>query len=413
MIAAPFRAALQSASRFVKGVQLNELRDDPATKQGRPTIVGLFRAASGIGSGARLLYLAMAEAGLNPATIDLTDQLAPNQASIDWAPPTGPSEDDGSGPVVFHLNSPEIPYALNLVGPSWLKGRMRIAYWAWELERMPGAWRGNIRYFHEIWAPSEFTVRAIEAAKPGIPVRSVGYALPLSPPDLPEQGDWLDMFAPNGERIILNAFDMRSSMDRKNPIAAINVFRDACRDRDDAILLLKPSSSEWCGADSRRLMDAINGDHRIRLVTRTLNASEMRSLIASSDIYLSPHRSEGFGLMLVKSLLAGMDVIMTNWSGNVDFGDLPGVHPIDYDLIPVHDQSKVYNAPGSVWADPDAAQAAQILRDLLAMPVEERDQRRHAIAGAASERFSVSNWTDKLGTRFYEGLSEHQQERVP
>jgi len=45
----------------------------------------------------------------------------------------------------------------------------------------------------------------------------------------------------------------------------------------------------------------------------------MASLITCSDVYVSLHRSEGFGLGIAEAMLAGRPAIATAYSGNMDF----------------------------------------------------------------------------------------------
>ena len=400
MIAAFFEATIRSAAQLINIVRLSGLRGGEVYGAGRPTVVGVFRAASGIGSGARLLYQTLADAGLEPSLVDLTDLLARGQALVDWSPSVDPAPDDGRGPIIVHLNAPEVAYALKALGPQNLKGRLRIAYWAWELERLPRSWVYSKGYFHEIWAPSDYTAAAIRGEDVTCQVRSVGYALPASAQTFTDPQVWRDRLAPNGELIVFNAFDFRSSMERKNPVAAIEIFRRAMRGRTDAILVLKQGSLESSLTEVRRLEEIINGDPRIRLIDQVLDSGSMQSLIAAADIYLSPHRCEGFGLMLAQSLLAGKEVIMTKWSGNMDFGDLPGVHSIEFKLVPVNDPSGIYSARHGRWAEPDPEHGASLLRSVLDFSVSKRADRSEAIAAAATRHFSVTNWVDRLGDRF-------------
>jgi glycosyltransferase involved in cell wall biosynthesis len=81
-----------------------------------------------------------------------------------------------------------------------------------------------------------------------------------------------------------------------------------------------------------------------------------------SDIVLSLHRSEGFGLGLAEAMLLRKPVIATGWSGNMTFMNKESAALVDYRLIPAHDRRDVYF--GASWADPDQAVAAAHLRRL-------------------------------------------------
>lgn len=392
-----FNSAIRHTSRLWKRHKLASLRADTVDRSGRPTVVGLFRVASGIGSGARVIFRALQANGYNPALIDLSDRLAPDQPLFDWQPPVPEAADDGRGPIIIHLNPPEVPFALSMLGAERLRHRYRIGMWAWELERMPSDWQHEVSFFHEIWAPSEFTAGAIRSKAPMARVRCVHYPLAGEQFGAVDTGGWRRQLAPRGERIVFCAFDARSSMTRKNPSAAIKIFKDASGERTDVRLVLKVSNLDWSSASRLDLLERIGDDARIQLLTGTLGTPEMNSLISAADVYLSPHRSEGFGFMLVKSLMAGVDVMMTDWSGNIDFMDLPGAHPIGYRLISVSDEYGVYNGTGR-WAEPDSQLAIPLLRALLEKP---RDPARRAeIAAAAARRFSPNCWAQRLSDQF-------------
>lgn len=389
---------LRSVVNAVKTHRLRPLLADQPQRRGRPCIVGLFSTASGIGAGARLLYSAFAANGFQPSIIDLSDWLAANQPRIDFLPARRPADDDGQGPLIFHLNPPEIPLALDRIGLDRLLERYRVGYWAWELEQLPPSWHRAARYFDEVWTPSGFTAEAVQAALPSADVHCMPYLLPDAAIARDRVADWRRRLMPDGGKIVFCAFDARSSMERKNPLAAIEIFKRGAARHPDARLVVKANNLNWSQADRARLYAAVETENRrITLLSETLSDAEMASLIASSDVYLSPHRSEGFGLILVKTLLAGTPVIMTAWSGNRDFGDLPGVNLLDYTLVPVQDGSGVYGR-GQRWAEPDIAHGARLLDEVL---TEVRaDDSRAAIADAAAARFSQSKLIGLLPDKF-------------
>ena len=75
---------------------------------------------------------------------------------------------------------------------------------------------------------------------------------------------------------------------------------------------------------------------------------------------LSLHRAEGFGRIIAESLLLGLDVIATNYSGNVDFCQGMNFHPVNYDLRPLPKGSYPYSN-GQNWAEPSVDHAAELL----------------------------------------------------
>lgn len=93
------------------------------------------------------------------------------------------------------------------------------------------------------------------------------------------------------------------------------------------------------------------------------------SLYASSDAFVSLHRSEGLGLSLVEAMSLGLPVVATGWSGNVDFMTPENSCPVDFTLAPVRADRVDYpgyrlDDPEALWADPSVDHCAEILRAL-------------------------------------------------
>lgn len=401
------RPLVSQLSRSARRFRLRSLGPDLSAGPGRPLVVGFFGAPSGIGTGARLIFDALHTGGYDPAAADLTERFMPGLDQIDWRRGRTIREDDGRGPVIVHVNAPEAIYALSDLGAKYLAGRARLAYWAWEFERLPSDWTKELSWFHEVWAPSRFTAQAIDRVAGTKTVRAVGY--PLAPAEITaEEIDAVrESLAAGKSRLVLHAYDARSSMDRKNPLGAIRAFRQGAQNAPAARLVLKATSWGWQPGQDRRILEAIAGDERIHLMTEPLSDREMSALIAAADIYLSPHRSEGFGLMLAGALLAGTPVIMTGWSGNTDFADLPGANMIGFEKIPACDSAGVYRRGTGEWAEPDIDQAARLLQEALREP---RDKSRSEIAEAARDRFAPKRWLDGLGPFFWSQVQKKNRQ---
>jgi glycosyltransferase involved in cell wall biosynthesis len=96
----------------------------------------------------------------------------------------------------------------------------------------------------------------------------------------------------------------------------------------------------------------------------SLSGMDARTLIASTDVLLSPHRAEGFGLPLAEAFMSGVPALATGWSGNLDFmSDIPELL-IRNSLVPVRDPSGIYRASAQKWAEPDVVDAAAKLKAL-------------------------------------------------
>jgi glycosyltransferase involved in cell wall biosynthesis len=320
-------------------------------------IAGLFSTASGVGEGARLGYAALDAAGLEPAAFDLSPafgqvELPPDPALRALTP--------GAGSLIVHINAPYVPHALWALGRARVAGRRIIGYWAWELPHLPPAWRLAVPFVHEVWVPSTFTADAVRAAIDR-PVRVVPHPLPTT---VPTPGMRARLGLPADALVVLNVFHLGSAFTRKNPIAAVRAFRRAFGDAPNRVLAIKLVDNGAVPWALAALHEAIGGAANIRLIEGMLPAPDMAGLVADSDIVISLHRSEGFGLVPAEGMRFGKPVVATNWSGNLEFMTASNSALVRCALVPVDDPEGAIDGAGQVWADADVDDAAGWLRRL-------------------------------------------------
>ncbi len=374
-------------------------------RTGAPLVAGLLGTADGLGEGARLMRHAMAELGLEPAACDLSGAFRlrdlPDSIAVSSDKPSI------GGPLVMHVNPPQLPAALIAMGRSAIRRRLVIGYWAWELPEMPAAWRQGFDFVHEVWAPSKFTAAAFSAASP-VPVRVVPHPvrpLPSAPADRAQFGLPADAF------VVLTVANLRSTIARKNPIGAILSFRKAYGDDPRRVLVVKignPSDDRLAYGSIR---DAINSAPNVRVITDHLSPSDMASLFRVADAVLSLHRSEGFGLVPAQAMIEGKPVVATAWSGNMDFMTKQNSILVDYELVPAYDPQGMCNYPSQRWAEPRLDHAAEWLRRLAG----DADLRRRLGTRASEDAtrfFETAAFRKALSESFIAALSAKTQRRL-
>jgi glycosyltransferase involved in cell wall biosynthesis len=321
-------------------------------------IAGEFSRASGLGEGARVMAEAARRLDIPVWTIDLpppVDGRREVEVTVSGLPPP-------HVPLVLHVNGPMLPLALLRLPDAVTRSRTIIGYWAWEMPEVPPEWRPAAACVNQVWVPSRFTAVALEPLLPGR-IRIVPPPLAIVPP-VASGATRADFDLPEGAVVVLVSFNLASSFVRKNPFAAIAAFRGAFGDRPDRILVLKVSHPEHAPADFARLTQMAQAPN-IRIDPRTLSPNDRHALTACADIVLSLHRGEGFGLVMAEAMLLGKPVIATGWSGNTDFMDGSNAALVPYRLAPARDDRSVYRG---LWAEPDVAKAADILRSLADDP---------------------------------------------
>jgi glycosyltransferase involved in cell wall biosynthesis len=333
------------------------------------TIMGYHRSILGLGRGARLFQQALAAGGVATSAWDVSQVLRTDLTLPDVAGPN-PS----SRAVIAHLNPTEHIAALALYRGQRPKPGRRIGYWAWETSKAPDIWREGTAIVDEIWCPSHFTANAIsELVGSKRPVHVVPHPLPLvvsEPPDRARFG-----LAPD-KVVFLAACDLNSSIGRKNPLGAIEAFRRAAlKDDDSAELIVKIHGAPDHPARALLEATAARVPH-VRIMSERLSGADMATLKSSVDVILSPHRAEGFGLVLAEAMMLGKPVIATRWSGNLDFMTEDTSALIDCTEVDVADESGVYS--GGKWAQPNLDHTA----DWIARLAGDADLRAHMGQGA-------------------------------
>jgi glycosyltransferase involved in cell wall biosynthesis len=323
----------------------------PAASDG-VAVAGDISGPNGLAESARIMHHALAARGLARGAIPLG--LPSRVEAFAGTIPPGAA-------LLAVVNAPILPVGLLRLPRNFLAGRRVIGMWAWELPVVPAQWHYGGKFVHEVWAPSQFCADAMEAIAPGR-VRIVPY--PLAEMKLPVAGDRVSLGLPADKLIVLTVFNLASSMVRKNPLGAIAAFRVAFGDSTDHLFVLKLSGVEDYADDLALIRQAVASAPNIMLMTETLPEAALRGLIAASDIVLSLHRSEGFGLIPATAMLLGRPVVATGWSGNLDFMSAETSELVTYKLIPAVDPRGNYDLPGAMWAEPDIEHAAAALQRL-------------------------------------------------
>ncbi|MEH0194898.1 glycosyltransferase [Caulobacter sp. CCNWLY153] len=346
-----------------------------------PVIVAGFQGAVlGLGEAVRGLTRAVRLTGRQVVAWDISERLG-HARRLDEGDPAAPVR--GAGVMIVQVNPVELIHLISQTRGAPFAGRRTIGCWAWELPRIPKAWRRAFRYVDEVWALSEFGADAIRRDAPRrVKVRVAPLTVEVDPqaPDRPRFG------LPPEAVVVLCAFDFRSSIARKNPLGALEAFRRArALTPTPAVLVFKTVGSEAAPEALASLRQAIGDADDVRLLVEPMSPGDKDRLVASCDILLSLHRAEGFGLFPAEAMAAGKAVVATGWSGNLDFMDEHSAVLAPFRLVAVEDAQGVY--AGGQWADPDLDFAARALARLIDDPIERRalgERARHSIAARLS-----------------------------
>jgi glycosyltransferase involved in cell wall biosynthesis len=339
----------------IRAVQRRAGRAADRVQSGPLVVVGFFGEPSGVGRAADLSLQALRRLGLAPFAVDARKLLAGDHSEIERC--------GHGGVILIHCNPDEgIRILARMPARFWID-RKRIGYWAWELPKAPARWRRAATLFHEVWVPSRFVADAVLSAGTRTNVRVMPHLVTRAGDCPPDRQKW--RFPPEST-VVLSMADFRSSATRKNLTGSIDICRRAATPQRPIVLVIKalraPRDELYSLAQVRsEFLD-------LKLMTEPIAATEIQSLIASVDILLSPHRSEGFGLALAEALLAGTPVLATGWSGNMEFMEGLADMLIHHRLVRVQDKAGIYRARDLYWAEPDIEDGVAKLQRLAEEP---------------------------------------------
>jgi glycosyltransferase involved in cell wall biosynthesis len=337
----------------------------------RVAILGLFCRRLGIGRGADLLAKELEREGALVTKIDVTDalHLRPNRTCDDVSG-VGVLNAVQFDLVIVNLNPPEFCHVRLKLPHEAINHSTLVGYFTWELDRVPANWHESVACCNQVWVPSLFVAQSIERSFPDTQtkIRVREHLIELD--KLPTRTAVARCMGRNrlGLRddtfVVLTSFSVRSTVARKNPLAAVQAFRKAMDSPNTrAELLVRCLDVDACPDALLPLEQAAAGDSRIHLVRIGQETSEIEDAYLAADMYMSLHRSEGFGLNLAEALALGLPVLATRWGLSDSIAAHPNFIGVPSKLVPVIDPQHTYDqVPGARWAEADVEFAAAALR---------------------------------------------------
>ncbi len=333
------------------------------------TLVGHPFAPIGRGEDLRSVARALRRVAVDPKIIDVFGSSPPETDLMDEFGPslhTGPA-----GQInVFLINGDEVEPVLERLDGRIPASAYNVVAPVWELARYPDSWARLLERFDEVWVPSTFVQQAVAPAV-------------SKPVELIPWPNGVGLRRCLGRRafglressyLFLFAFDLRSFVARKNPLAALEAFErlERTRPRADVSLAVKISGGRDPARGGRELVQQIHARAAacpapVIVIDRDLLDHEAKSLLLSCDAFVSLHRSEGFGRLLAESMLLAKPVIATGYSGNMEFMTPETAILIPHRLVDVRPGEYPF-WEGQVWAEPDVEAAARAMVRLVDEP---------------------------------------------
>ena len=262
------------------------------------------------------------------------------------------------------------------------EGKTNFAYCAWESDTIPAHWPGILNRFDGVLVPSHFNARVFRAGGVTVPVHVVPHIRRHAHEDVtPEQRSNLRrQLGIRDDQYVF--YSIGAWMLRKDFPRLIDTFLDEFAHDEPVALVLKTSSKPVHFA-----LPHEQGKTSLQLVQECIQAAASRhgrqrasvALLAgdgvsgswldclhqTGDAYISLARAEGWGLGAFDAAVLGKPVLMTGWSGQLDFLGEPHPGLIDYTLENVDWPGTTYG-PDHRWAVANRDDARRKMRALFA-----------------------------------------------
>ncbi len=368
--------------------------------------VGNWRATTGLAEAARRSVSALIEAGVAVSAAEFVVPGVPRaeHRAPEWS--FGRQPPLGKGTRLCYLNVNELHVVPDeALRPAGFRGRL-IALWFWELSTLPPDLAAQVDRVDEIWVGSRFTAEAFRRYTTR-PVLIMPCAVaPVATAGMRRK----DFGLPEDACLYLFHFDANSTFARKNPEGVIKAFSrafDGAERGGPARLVMKTLHLSRHPEARQHLLAALAEVGGI-LLEDDLTHKEVNSLTALCDVYVSLHRSEGFGLGIAEAMALGRPVVATAYAGNMDYTTQSNSCLVGYRLRPIDESdyrlnpamAGIYTA-GQLWAEPDVDEAARFMRWLFENPAERA--RLGALGAAAiTDRYSSAAASEAMLARLDE-----------
>lgn len=340
-------------------------------------VYGYLSANMGVAEAARNVIEALERHGYPVRGFHLSTQDMRSGRNLGWERTRGDWSRVEKVVEWIQCNAPEID-------ANWAKSysevhasnRFKVNMSFWELPVTPRNWVNILNSMDVVITPTQFIEDSYRNSGVTAPMVRMPQWFEIGPQ---LNGQRAHFGLPEEGFLFLSAFDVNSDPSRKNPLAAIEAFEQAFPAKQSAEpvhLVIKAGhiASNPIGATLiADIKERAAANPHIHLFQDMIPQEQMRTFYASFDAFVSLHRSEGLGLILMEMMGQAKPILATAFSGNLDFCTPDNSCLIGYDPVPVQAKEPIYQAtmaehPECFWADPHIEEAAHWMRRLVNEP---------------------------------------------
>lgn len=284
---------------------------------------------------------------------------------------------DESGAMIWHEQPKE----------AWLKSNFskNIAIVPFETTKIPRSWIKRINSFDGLIVPCQQNIDAFRASGVTIPIELVHWGY--------EPALWSHIERPERETFTFGTMGALSL--RKGTDVLIDAFREAFPPHiTDVRLICKTSHPHY---------PFMVKDKRIEVQMSPTSYEELKeTFFKRVDCFVFPTRGEGAGMPPMEAMATGLPVIVTGWSGPLEYMTPEVGWLIDHTMSPAKDFSNViYKEDCGEWAEPSKEHLIELMRYAYNNRKEVKEK------GKKAAEHMKENWTwEKKIAMFHDALSK-------
>jgi glycosyltransferase involved in cell wall biosynthesis len=248
---------------------------------------------------------------------------------------------------------------------------------------LPPHWQRNLARVQEIWTCSQYCHEIFSRYHPKVTLMPYTVERDFSCSDTAL--DCVRRLIDHDEDKVYFLNISVTSHPRKNVRGLVESFRKVASAMPKARLVLKGTPND---------VPLWEPHPQVLFIPFQMPFEYISALYRLTDVYVSAHRSESWGLTMSDAILCGKPVIATGYSGNLHYMNEDNAFLVPYRESPIPVDSFGLQVDGATWADPEAASLEEKLLYLYETYTTEETRRKAERAREEVRRFNRPYITD-------------------
>jgi len=369
--------------------------------------IGAYKEYSGYGQACRGNVRALDAAGFDvkvlPCFRDSGIKLPKKyKYSKDWQPDK----------VVYHMTPIHFQKFYNPEFPGVIYTTFEANLFPCKKAQSPEDWVSIMEKIGEVLVPSEYNKEALLESGYTGKVNIIPHPIDVTEFDNGYQRNFKQLILDRTPHGIFDEqpyifYSIAQWSERKNIDGLLYAFISEFGQDDNVCLILKTYVADKIGFfEILARVEEIRKDlnlpkvENIYLITQHLSLEEIVGLHCLADCYVSPHKSEGAGIPIMEAMAAENPVIVTGYTGNMEFCRKDNANLLEAQKEPVKKQNifidwRLQYTGKMEWYNPDISQLKRLMRKLYKYRPRNIEGRKDMI-----EKFSF----EEIGRKFKEVL---------